>query len=95
MVVRGPNQLNKSKHRLNGSFRPCITLVGSSYLVRERLDIVLFNLRNIDFSRGPRAFSADCFARNVAWASKYSFIKYWTSFWVHTVLIRPLDAAEV
>jgi hypothetical protein len=32
----------------------------------ERLDTVLLNLRNIDFSRGPRAFNADCFALNVA-----------------------------
>ena len=43
-----------------------VTPVGGPYLVRERLDTVLFNLRNIDFSKGPRAISADRFARNVA-----------------------------
>ena len=66
IVVRGPSQLHKSRHRLQEPSSLAITLVRSAYLVRERIDTVLFNLRSIDFSRSPRAFRADCFARSAA-----------------------------
>ena len=65
MFVRGANQLNKSKQRLRELSNLAIVFLGGPYLVMERLDTVLFNLRSIDFSRGPRAFS-DNFPRNVA-----------------------------
>ena len=81
IVVRGPIQLNKSRHRLQELSNLAIALVRSPHLVMERPKTVLFNLRNIDLSRAPKAFSADCFARNVAWPNRYSFIKYWMSFW--------------
>jgi len=83
MVVRGPNQLNKSRHRLQGPSEPAIYVVGYPHLVIERPDTVLPNLRIIDFSRGPRVFSAGRFPRNVAWPRRYSFIEYWMSFWDH------------
>jgi len=66
IVVRGPNQLNKSRHRLQAPSNLAIASVRSTYLVKERTDTVLFNLRNIDFSRSPRAFRAACLARNAA-----------------------------
>jgi hypothetical protein len=79
--VRGPNQLNKSRHRLQEPSNLAITLVGNTHLVRERADAALFNLRNTDFSRSPRAVRADRLARNAAWPSRYNFIEYWMSFW--------------
>ena len=66
MAVRGANQLNKSRQRLQGLSDLEIVMFGGPYLVMERLDAVLFNLRNIDFSRDPRVFSAESFPRNVA-----------------------------
>lgn len=81
MDVRGPNQLNKSRHRLQRTKSGiAIALARSPYLVMDRLDAVLVNLRRIDFSRGPKAFIANRFARNVAWHSRYNFIEYWISF---------------
>ena len=66
MFVRGANQLNRSRQRLRGLSKLAIVLLGGPYLVMERLDAVLFSLRSIDFSRGPRALSGDSFPRNVA-----------------------------
>ena len=66
MAVRGANQLNKSRQRLQGLSDVGIAAPQVPYLVMERLDTVLFNLRNIDLSRGPRVFSVDSVPRNVA-----------------------------
>jgi len=66
MPVRGANQLNRSRQRLQELSKLAIVMLGGPYLVMERLDTVLFNLRSSDFSRGPRAFSDDSFLRNVA-----------------------------
>lgn len=66
MVVRGPSQLNNSRHRLQEQSNLAAAPVRDTYLVKESADTVLFSLRSIDFSRNPMAFSADCLARNVA-----------------------------
>ena len=64
--MRGANQLNRSRQRLQELSKPAIVMSGSPHLVMEKLDTVLFNLRSIDFSRGPKAFAADNFPRKVA-----------------------------
>lgn len=69
MVVRGANQLNRSRHRLQEPLNPAIIMLRGPHLVIERPATVLPNLRNIDFSRGPMVLSIP-FPRNIAWPSR-------------------------